>query len=333
MHLPLIFTISAFHAYAKPLNAYLLQQETSNSSQHSFFSTNDNKAKSGTSLKSAYTLKRVGAGKNNVVQGIAIDHKAKYLYTINVIGTPSKGVINRYRYDQTETKTAIDAQEPSDYIGHQGVTVEPQSSKLWASAGSIVKNHGWYAVRFNYHANAQPKNMQEVKLFGKGYSKGTNSMPTFSPDGKYLVARSAIKKDGQSYNVIRVFDLNKINLDSQKDLSNNYLYEWNVNLDLTPKNFPFQGMATDGKYVYMISGYGTANNNKLQVYTLQGELVQKLQNVTVGKEQALELRSDNHWEPEGLAIANNPTMNLYMIFATGEKGRRKAFVYSVNINE
>ncbi len=318
--------------YAKPLDESLLQKEMQTLPQARVFS--NHLSTNNTSMpKTQFMLKRVGSAKNAVVQGIAIDPRTKYIYTTNVTGKPSKGVINRYRLDDKNNKTALDAQQPSEYIGHQGITVEPQSSKLWASAGPGIKNHGWYAVRFAYQPNGKAKNIQTIKLFDKGYTKGTNSMPTFSPDGKYLVARSAVKKDGQSFNIIRVFDTSKFNLNTTTDLSKNYLYEWSVDKSLTPTGFPFQGMATDGKYIYMISGYGNPNNKKLHVYTLQGKQIQNIQNLTLGKHEAFNDGIQSTWEPEGLAVTTTPQKQLMVIFATGDKGKRNARVYSIDIND
>ena len=41
-------------------------------------------------------LYRDGEGKNNIVQGVAIDRFSSDIYTLHTTGKPEKGVINRF---------------------------------------------------------------------------------------------------------------------------------------------------------------------------------------------------------------------------------------------
>lgn len=271
------------------------------------------------------TLKRKGAGKNNVVQGIAIDEKRNIFYTAHVTGTPQKGVINRFELTKNSNQLleAQDAQKASPIIGHQGITVDPRSGKLVASAGPEVINLGWHVVQFVYTANHLPSS-QVIQVFGEGYSKRTNTMPSFTPDGKYLVVRG---KKGKS-NIIRVYSGDYLQSNHQLD----YLYEWPVDKKLTENGYPFQAMTTDGHYVYLLSGNSNLTQLKrLLIYTLKGKLIQTLDQINLGQNDAKNISPNSIWEPEGLTV-NSKDHQLYIFYAVGKPGQRLGKIYKINIH-
>lgn len=307
---------------ASPLNSQILQT-TSN--------LNVAKTLSPTNIPDPenFLVQRKGAGKNHVVQGLALDPQRSLLYTSHVVtAKPETVAINQFKFQNSHVWQAQSAQAPSDLIGHQGISVEPHSGLLLASAGSSIENRGWYIVQFSYSANQQPSSPRIIQVFDQGYSKNTNSMPIISPDGKYLIVRSAQNKK----NVIRVFKYDLLNQNNKTNISQDYQYEWTVEPSLTQDNYPFQAMTTDGEYVYFISGFGEANKPKrIFVYTIKGQLVQKLNNISLGQQYSSMIGQSKYWEPEGMSY-NPITKQLYILFAVGDSGKRLGLVYKINLS-
>ncbi|CAB1218760.1 phage baseplate protein [Acinetobacter bouvetii] len=244
------------------------------------------------------TLIRMGLGNQHIIQGLAIDQKHKLLYTTHVEGDPEQGVINRFHLQNSNLWSAQDAQKPSPLIGHQGISVDPHSDFLLSSAGSTVPNKGWYMLKFQYMTNAEPRNPQIIQLFDKRYSKITNSMPVITPDGQYLLVRGNINH----MNVIRVFKYDLIARKNLSDISLLYEDEWNIDSGLTQHQAAFQGLTTDGNYVYLLSGGKNAHPKRLYVYDLSGNLIQKMDAVTLGQLDMLFNHRIDYWEPEGLTV-------------------------------
>lgn len=302
-------SISSHLANSYPLDALKLQHEDIN-----FFSST--------------TLERVGHGRNNVLQGIAIDIKHNYLYTTHPYSHKKKAVINRFDLLTTKTVKATSSQKPVTFLGHQGITIDPETGMLWGTAGSSIAEPGRHIVGFRYKANKIPTHISVVKVFGKGYSSKAYTMPSFSPNGKYMLVRG--HKKHKDY--IRVFDMQKIKLKDKSDISTSYTYEWKISKNLKKNKYAFQAMTTDGRYVYLLSGgIGKQNpkNKRLFVYTIQGKLLQEINQITVGKKY-LEKGKEGHWEPEGIAI-NDKTKRLLLLFAIGDRGTRKAIIYYIPI--
>ncbi|WP_347453542.1 hypothetical protein [Acinetobacter thermotolerans] len=270
-------------------------------------------------------LLRKGAGKNNVVQGMAIDSKHKTLYTLHVTGKPEKGAINCFKInDKTKQWTASDNQLPSDLIGHQGITIDPVSGSLYSSSGPGVKNKGWHIIQFTYKPNALPEQTKIIKVFDEKYNKNLNTMPSISPDGKIMVVRG---KKGKT-NIIRIYSLPKIK--NRTNITSGFDHEWEVDPTFTKDDRPFQALTTDGKYVYILSGRGNLLPKHLYVYNLSGKIIQKINNFHLGLKEAKSAGNSSHWEPEGLAI-DGVRNELNILFAVGDKGQRTAHLHRVKI--
>ena len=304
-------SITTSIAFANPIDPRVISQESS------FFKK--------TKTLTPITLIRKGVGKNNVVQGLTLDNQNQVLYSLNVTGNPEKGVLNRFKISNQFIWTALDAQKPSPYIGHQGISFDALSQTIYSSAGSAVENKGWHIVQFKYQKNRLPENINIIRVFNDAYNKNLNTMPSISPDGKLLVVRG---KQGK-YNVIRTYNFNQVR--NQKDLTSSFVKEWKVDLDLTENGQPFQAMTTDGKYVYMLSGKGDHAPKRLYIYTIDGQLVQKVNNVQLGLAQAKLMGTGQLWEPEGLAIDTKRKQLIFM-YAVGDSKQRKAHLYSVDIH-
>lgn len=273
------------------------------------------------------TLIRHGAGKNNVIQGIALDLKNNSLYTLHVTGTPEKAVVNRFNYSGYGLATAIETQLPSGLIGHQGFSVNPIDSSMYSSAGSAIANKGWYITRFTFTPNAQPNDFKIIKVFSDGYSKGTNSMPVFTPNGRFLIVRG--KKSG--HDVLRIYNLKNKILDSE-DISHNFQKEWKIDRSLTKDNFYLQAITADENFIYLLSGDQRLLPKRLFVYDFNGNLISKNENIILGWNIAATSGVEQHWEPEGMSYDKN-SKKLLIAFAIGDKGRRKAIVFFVSTDK
>lgn len=295
-----------------PLNQDLLQQVPSASS--------DPKVKLNETV-----FTRIGKGKNNTVQGMAVNDARKRFYLLNMSGKPEQGVLNLFTNDGKNHKTAVSAEWPSDWIGHQGITYDPVGKKIWVSGGHRIYDYGRYVVSLHYRADNLPDDIQPVKVFPNTYAKRISTMPTISPDGRYLVVRGELKNQM----VIRVFDRQKRDFGKYVNVMNHYAYEWPVPVNLISETAPLQATATDGAYVYLLSGGIDSQNKKLYVYTLDGKPVQTIDNLTIGKEHSQEPKGT--WEPEGLMIDPAHPHQLAILFGTGQTGHRIARMYTVSV--
>lgn len=273
------------------------------------------------------TLIRKGVGKDRVVQGLAIDPTHKFIYSSNVTGNPEKGVINRFHMKSSHVLYAIDAQLPFAYIGHQGITVDADSGTLYTSTGSAVKNHGWYITKFTYNKNEIPTDFKVIRIFDNSYSKKISAMPSISPDNKILAIRA--RKNQKNY--VRIYDFNefKKNEDQADKLPYN---EWIVDDGLTKDNYPFQAITTDGKYIYLMSGKSDKLPKRLYIYDLKGKIVQKIDNLRIGYDDAFDFSQSGAWEPEGLAI-DNKSKELLLFFALGDAGSRIGRIFRMKIQD
>ena len=273
------------------------------------------------------TLLRTGLGNQHIIQGLAIDHRQNMLYTTHVEGHPEQGVINRFKFHSSNLWSAQDAQKPSRLIGHQGISVDPQTSFMFASAGSAIPNKGWYILKFQYVPHAEPINTQVIQVFDKRYSKITNTMPTFTPDGKYLLVRG----NNHKRNVIRIFKSDLIRQKKLTDLCFLYEDEWPIDLGFTQDRCAFQGLSTDGTYIYLLSGNKNKGPKRIYVYDFTGKLIQKMDQVTLGHFEASSSHAIRYWEPEGLTV-DSRNHQLYILYTIGNSGQFLGRIYRIKIN-
>lgn len=274
-----------------------------------------------------YELHLAGPGKNNVVQGVAIDHKNNALFTLHVTGKPDKGVINRFDYPLEKVAYTGSYQIPSALIGHQGITVDERTNWLWSSAGKAYDSPGRYINGFRFSTDNGLEDARFVKVYGDEFRDYGYTMPVLSPSSKFLIVNAF--KNGKYF--IRVFDTTKIDLYHLDNIDGMQVFEWTIDSSLVKDKYFLQAVASDGKYVYLFGGGDNKLDKRLYVYTLSGELVQKLDHFTLGKEDALKSGSEAHWEPEGL-VYDEKSRSLLFLFANGDKGARFATLYKIKIN-
>ncbi|WP_407304787.1 hypothetical protein [Acinetobacter sp.] len=304
------------HSKTAPLNTYHLEQDLDSPEPANFGDA-----------AQPITLIRTGLGNDHIVQGLALNHTHNFLYTTHVTGNPEQGVINRFKIHSSNLWTAQDAQKPSSLIGHQGISVDPQRDFIFASAGAGIPNKGLYMVKFQYIPNAAPSQIQVIQVFDKTYNTITNTMPSITPDGKYLLVRGNKNK----INVIRIF---KLDLITQKNLTNIcFLYEeeWPIDSSFTHDKSAFQGLSTDGTYVYLLSGNKNKGPKRMYVYDLTGKLIQKMDQVTLGHFDSLSNQAIQYWEPEGLTV-DSLNHQLYILYTIGNTGQFLGRIYRMKIN-
>lgn len=274
-------------------------------------------------------LYRVGTGKNNVLQGVALDSKKRTLYSLHVTGKPEMGVLNRFTNIDGEMQlVASDYQKPSAKIGHQGITLIPGTDWLLSSSGNAIKNKGWYISLFKYSPNDTPRALSTIRIFDASYSKTTSSMPVISPN----VDRLLVRGRKNNHNVIRIYDLKKIDLFKVNDISHIQKIEWEVDNSLIDNKYYFQAMTADNEFIYLLSGRSGNEHKRLYIYTFNGEVVTKIRNITLGKNDAIASGTEAHWEPEGLTV-DSKTCELYLLFAVGDKGKRLGYMYKLKTHE
>ncbi|EPV3051065.1 hypothetical protein ACV3GL_002676, partial [Escherichia coli] len=273
-------------------------------------------------------LYRLGKGRNNVVQSFVIDNKTDILYTLHVTGKPEKGVVNNFVLGKGSNQiTAYSFQNPTEFIGHQGLTFDYNSRYLVSSAGDAFSYKGWFITHFKYAEQDLPYDMKFTKVFDRPYNTRVNTMPVLTLDAKYLIVRS--KLNGR--NLLRVYNSEKVDFRNESDISSEENSEWFIDKDLTKDNYVLQAITADNKYIYLLSGGTNRESKRIYIYTLKGELVRKFNNVTVGKKDSLKSGKEKHWEPEGLSI-DSKSKSLVIMYALGDHKKRFAQLYYIPLD-
>lgn len=245
------------------------------------------------------------------------------------------GIVSRYDMDAGIDVYPLDQSlGVSPILGHQGLACEllPGNTtdfRLWCTSAVV----GRQAVRFAYAAGQPITSGEEYVLFDNLlFANSTSSTPTVSSCNRYLIAHGT-RFGNVSNTVIRVWDLKKITEMGPGDHTKTWLYEWDT-LQLVDADGPLQGTACDGATVWLIAGgTGPARIKKLHAYTLDGNLISREDNFTVGKAQAALDGDGTRWEPEGLAVATSSGggKTLYVGMLSGQPGVRRFRIYGVNL--
>lgn len=151
-------------------------------------------------------------------------------------------------------------------MGHQGLSVQ-YGKGLWSSGTSPRSG----AINGDNH----------YILFDDSYSRDTSSTPAISKDQRYLVAFGRKGED----TFIRVWDLDApINEYS-------YITEFNAGR-VVYKPMYGQGMASDGEYIYLVTG-NKASDNLLYKWDMEGELISKKKLPYEGEPEGLDFYKDS----------------------------------------
>lgn len=273
-----------------------------------------------------FDLTKQGTGSGNVIQGFAVDPYLGELYTIH--DTSSTGVLNKFEADGVHTQTSSRWNStPTATIGHQQLDIcwdKDGTRWFWTAENYAITNATRYVKRFQVADGAGTEltisNQEQFKVWGDDVS-GTGSATTaISLDGKYLVTEHSGAGDT---NRVRVFDLPAMMLGGVGDYSTAAMFEWTFELNTT--TYPLQGMACDGSTVYIFTGnIATGPTLKVFAYTLDGTLIQEIDDFTVGETDA---RADDTgtdaYEMEGAGwIWHGGQPFLAVIIASGDSGSR-----------
>lgn len=110
-----------------------------------------------------------------------------------------------------------------------------------------------------------------------------------------------------------------------------YEDEWPIDSGFTHDKSAFQGLSTDGTYVYLLGGNKNKGPKRIYVYDLTGKLVQKMDHVTLGHFDSLSNPAIQYWEPEGLTV-DSQNHQLYVLYSIGNTGQFLGRIYRMKIN-
>ncbi len=273
-----------------------------------------------------FNLTKQGTGSGNVVQGFASDPYTNELYTIHVTGSPETAVINKFEADGIRSQTSYRWNStPSSDIGHQELEISWDKSGnrwFWTGENQAVTNQARYIKRFQISDGSGTEltfsNVQQYQVWGTDVTGNASATACCSLDGRYLIT----EHNGSTTTRIRVFDLNALMNGGAGDYSSSYVYEWSFALDATA--YPLQSIASDGAYVYIFLGnIDTGNTLKVFVYTIKGELVQEIDDFTVGETEAQGDGAGTTYELEGAGwIWHGGQPMLAVSIASGNPGAR-----------
>ena len=288
-----------------------------------------------------FELTRQGRGSGNVVQGACEVQSENALYTVHRRGKPEQVFINKYNLSGPVVQTSYRWTKNGSFaLGHQGISVENsvEGVHFWTSASRSYPNGANYVIRFeikedeNDPQNLLVKNLEYFKVWA-GKRGGGSTTPTVSSDGKFLIVK-LYDKSTNSITHVRGLSLKALILGGSGDYTDDVYTTFAFSTDkklITGKGYPLQAMASDGKHIYMVSGFG--NNGapvRLAKYDFQGNLIGYTANLRTGRSMSERDGKGprTKYEPEGLYISTlNNNQRLALVIASGDKGARVARVW------
>ena len=267
------------------------------------------------------TLDLNGSGSGNVMQGFAFDNRNKHIYTSHRYNdNPEYTIINKFTLNGTGEPTNV-GNSNALQVGHpQDLSIEylENEIKLWTSSES-----GRGVSRITYNGNSS--SAVSYELLPAHYS---NSTPTVSNNGRYLVVRAADSGNPTTNDRIFVYLLEDV-LNGDTTAVSQFVLHPNQMVS----NQWFQGIVCDDDIVYCLTGDSEINNNKLlYAYTFKGEIVFNKE-LTTGRTDAQVTGLGSHWEPEGMSLyqPNHSTKALLIGIVSGLSGFRVKRVYSIGL--
>ena len=278
-----------------------------------------------------FVLTAQGTGAGNVFQSFVEDPYEQALYTHHITGSPERSVLQKFESTGKRTQTSYRyLSTPTASIGHQGLSIAYSSSGVrwfFSSATQDDTNNVDKIRRFQVAdsgvSDLSISNTGLITVFngvGGGYAT-----PTVSLDGQWMIVENS-RSGSSAVTQIKVYDIDTV-LDAANgaDISDDYTYFWDMDI-VHGSTQPLQGMASDGNYIYFISGdSSTSTANKLEVWTLDGVKVREVSDFTVGEATALaDDTGTDAYEPEGLGwLWHNGRPMLAVLNASGDSGNRK----------
>jgi hypothetical protein len=215
-------------------------------------------------------------------------------------------------------------------IGHQGfgVSTVEDNSELYLWTGK--KKSGLNILLYKFK-NEQKKLKYTIKLFPDDFTQNSETMPTLSSDGRYILARGR-SATGQMF--IRVFEVEKIYIALKNgdniDFSNSYIYQWMISSKMASDAIgslqPLQAIASNGYEVALLFGNARLTPKVIYFYTLDGQFKSIDANVTTGIKDAMVFAQQNFYEPEGLSY-HSGILRILITYAKGVNKRSVVYDY------
>ena len=252
-----------------------------------------------------FNLTKQGNGFGNVIQGFAQDPYTNELFTLHVTGDPETCVLNKFEADGPRTQTSYRYNStPLETLGHQELEISWDKAGarwFWTGENKGVTNQARYIKRFQISdgtgTGLTVSNLQQFQVFTDAETTGgeTGSATTcISLDGRYLVT----EYNGSDTSLVKVFETATLMNGGAGDYSTQQVFSWTFDLDTG--DYPLQSMACDGSYVYIFTGnIAKGPTLKVFVYTVTGQLVEEIDDFTVGETEAQGDGSGAAYELEG----------------------------------
>lgn len=258
------------------------------------------------------------------LQCFAFDDAGKEVFVqFSTRETPPRAFIVRYSVQPWSPLTPLDIQDPSELIGHQGLTIEHRpdgTMKLWTSGSG----RGYSAIRFNYTPGANPPTIENYKLFDYSFAPTALTL-AISYDQRWLIATSRARRGEGARFIARVFDFQKLTRFGPGDYSSQYVYQWSIPL---ASGIPIQGLACKADVVSVVCGGSNRSKPKpLMRFSIDGNPIWQLSDLRVGKEAS---QPGWSYEPEGLCyscIDGQQEPSLLVGITMGRPGTRIRKVY------
>lgn len=286
---------------------------------------------------SRYVLTRNSGSSSgqNVMQGFAVDPYKNELYTSHVTGSETM-IVNKFEADGKRTQTAYrwNTTASSD-VGHQQLSISWDKSGqrwFWSSTNNNTINSARSVTRFQITDGSGTdlnfSNFEQFQVWDNSVTATASSTAACSLDGRYMVT----EYNTPATTTIRVFDLPAMMEGGAGDYSSNYLYEWSF--DIAAAQYPLQGIASDGAYVYIFFGnINVGPTLKAFVYTITGELVQEIDDFTVGETTAQGDGAGTEYEMEGAGwVWHGGQPMLACSIASGDAGARRNRIWVLGGN-
>ncbi|WP_339428740.1 hypothetical protein [Pseudomonas taetrolens] len=257
-----------------------------------------------------------------LIQSFAFDEaKCKWLMAASVGRKPETVIISEFPpvapYLSERTSSPLQGfSHPQDL----SLSIQEGKAELW-----LPDRTRKGVSRFNMNAEGQVEGV-------KGYRLSTTPVRGYfssvSTDGQYLVTMGTVGKGKNSLQQVNVY--NRKDVVGSEGVSGDIkpIYTWLLDDAQQDHKQWRQGMAVVGNTVFVLTGNGRANQEKLLgSYRLEGGVI-AINNLPDAKSNQLMKGKLKTYEPEGLeVISYNGELALAFGMAGGTKGRRSFDVW------
>lgn len=258
---------------------------------------------------------------NESNQGFCFVQNTKELLLLTL--TKQKKIENSSVSYLIDSKLKFSFQDPD--IGHQGITLEADNINqliFWTSAKDAPDT----AIRFDITKNGELISKKKFKVFDKNIFSKNDTMPTITPDKKFIFFRGRTSS--------RDMFIRKYNLSDLIKFKENIIPQIEyVEFNLSPSNLkypdgtlrPLQAISADSEKLYVLYGDAKLNQKAIFIYTFNGDLIKIDDKVKVG----LIDKKTNYYEPEGISYSAERNA-IYVLFITKINSTKIGSIYKYN---